>query len=78
MTTLCGLIKSLIADPSARNSGLLIMLNLLSMLLSSKFNSASRMLRISLAVPRGTVDFSTITLCEPPYSHDFAIDLTTE
>ena len=50
------------AEPSARNSGLLTTLNLFLTSLIYSFNSSASILFTSFAVPKGTVDFSTIIL----------------
>ena len=57
-TTRSGFIKSLIAEPSAKNSGLLATTNFE---MFSGIETALMILVIILAVPIGTVDFSTIT-----------------
>lgn len=59
MRTRSGEVRSSMAVPSARNSGLERMSNL-----SPGRELASRMVRMELAVRQGTVDFSTTILEE--------------
>lgn len=54
--TLSGYLKSLMAVPSAKNSGLLV---IMYFFLFSGIEIETRILLIIFAVPIGTVDFST-------------------
>lgn len=69
ITTLYGVIRSLIADPSAKNSGI-------ETTIASTWDS-SKIDLVYKAVPTGTVDFSTIILVGIDL-HTLPIVLTTE